>query len=361
MSKRILCLIDTLGIGGSERQMVGLSVLLKSKGYHVDLAYYYNENFYAPLAIAGGVDPSLIVVGNSQLSKIKAIKKFIKNQGGYDWIIAYKGGPNVIGCILKLMGLKFKLIVSERIASPSLSRSVRKRFFFYRLSDVVVPNSFSQRDFICSHYPHLKNKTVVITNFTDTNHFLPSDNNKPDIVVLTAARIARQKNTLNYLEAVALMKKQCSKNVKFLWYGDVQKGEEDYAEIVKNRVIELGLTDTFVFHPNVANICECYQSCSFFCLPSNFEGFPNAICEAMSCGKPILCSRVCDNPNIVRDGDNGLFFDPSDVNDIANKLISMINMEPGTLTEMGKRSREIALEMFSEEAFVNKYIEILDR
>ena len=79
----------------------------------------------------------------------------------------------------------------------------------------------------------------------------------------------------------------------------------------------------------------------------------------MSCGKPVLCSRVCDNPNIVVEGGNGLMFDPFDINDIAETIEKYICLPDKLRYDMGKLSREIAVKMFSRENFIKKYIDIL--
>ncbi len=113
------------------------------------------------------------------------------------------------------------------------------------------------------------------------------------------------------------------------------------------------------FHPATTEILDMYQNCDIFCLPSNYEGFPNVICEAMSCGKPIVCSRVCDNPNIVQDGQNGLLFDNTNVNDMADKLQSICSLSQDVLSRWGHHSREIAETMFSMDVFVEKYLELM--
>lgn len=361
--KKILCLIDTLGIGGAERQMVGLAVFLKRKGYDVDLVAYHKEDLYASIAREGGVEPNVLKVENSPFSKFNAVRRFIKQNGKYDCVITYKGGPNIIGCLLKMLGLKSRLIVSERNTTQELTRYERKKFWMYRFADFIVPNSYSQRFFISAHFPTLRNKTTTITNFTDINYFLPQRKEKESerISILTTARIAKQKNLINYLNAIALLLQNGITNVHFNWYGDLQKGEEAYGEEVKRKVVELGIKDMISFYPNVANIVEHYQKCDIYCLPSNFEGFPNAICEAMSCGKPIVCSRVCDNQKIVSDGQNGIFFDPKNVEDIADKLTQMINMTAQQREQWGKKSRELAIEKLSEETFVQKYIQLIEQ
>ncbi len=56
-------------------------------------------------------------------------------------------------------------------------------------------------------------------------------------------------------------------------------------------------------------------------MPSYFEGLPNAACEAISCGLPLIISDVCDNKILV-DKLNGYLFDPYNPKDIAKKIIS---------------------------------------
>jgi glycosyltransferase involved in cell wall biosynthesis len=55
-----------------------------------------------------------------------------------------------------------------------------------------------------------------------------------------------------------------------------------------------------------------------------------------------------------------LLFNPNSVEDIANKIEQLISMTKEEREEWGKRSRSIATEMFSEESFVNKYIELVE-
>ena len=359
--KRILCLIDTLGIGGAERQMIGLALYLKQKGYHVDLVTYYDHDFYAELVKKYGIGSKTLHVKNSRWSKLCAVKNQITEAGGYDWIIAYKGGPTIIGCLLKILGGKFKLIVSERSTNLSVTKYEKIRFFFYRWADYVVPNAFAQGDFICKNFPKLKDKVVPITNFTDTEYFCPIDAKQTSITsFLTTARISHAKNILNYLRAIKNLKDQGISNVHYDWYGDVQRGEEAYGESVFALQKELGIEDMITFHPATTDIVGKYQACDIFCLPSIYEGFPNVVCEAMSCGKPIICSRVCDNPRIVQDGTNGLFFDPNDVDDMTNQLKKIIAMPKEERELWGKESRKIAEDMFSSEAFVQKYINLIE-
>lgn len=361
--KKILCLIDTLGLGGAERQMIGLALLLKNRGYLVDLVTYHNHDFQADLKKLYALESITLKSGKSKLSKALAVRKHIKKAGGYDCIIAYKDGPCIISCLLKMLRAKFKLIVSERSTTQSVNAYVRLKFHFYRFADVIVPNSFSQACFIKEHFPILHPKVNVITNFTDTVMFSPKNNYHTSRLtrnVITVARVTKAKNIINYLDAISiLLSKKSIKNVHFDWYGDLQHDEESLAEEIRKKIDILNLSNYVTFHPGTTEIVQHYQNADIFCLPSSYEGFPNVICEAMSCAKPIVCSRVCDNPTIVREDENGLLFNPHDVNDISEKLYIMLSKSHEELRIWGQRSRQIALEMFSKDAFVQKYINLI--
>lgn len=358
--KKVLCLIDSLGSGGAERQMAGLVVLLKRRGYDVTLATYHVEDFYGKTARNGGVPPVVLYTKNNSLSKLLVVKNFVE-QGGYECLITYKSGPNAIGCILKLLGMKCKLIVSERSFSMTLRRRDKICFFLYRYADYVVPNSYTQTNFIKNRYSYLANKVVTITNFTDTGLFSPLKTEQTNAVrILTVARIAKMKNVLNYLEAIAKIKNGVTKTIHFDWYGDVHQSAVDYNNLILKRISELEIGDVVEFHPATSQIVDEYRKCDIFCLPSFYEGFPNVICEAMSCGKPVVCSNVCDNPQIVQSGKNGLHFNPYDVNDIFDKLKQIIEMPEQALLKWGEKSRDIAISLFSEDSFIDKYINLIE-
>lgn len=359
--KKILCLIDGLGSGGAERQMIGLATMLKEKGYKVDLvAYHPEKDFYVKDARLGGINPIFLTVKESRWSKIWSTRKFIKQQGGYDCVIAYKPGPNAIGCLLKLTGLRFKLIVSERIADSEVGKK-GSLFKMYRLADYVVPNAYAQGEFLAKHFPWMQKKIVPITNFTDTDYFKPAETTENEkFQVLTVARVAKQKNVLRYLDAIATLKSRGVKNVHFDWYGNVERGQDDYAKESYAKVKALGIGDMIEFHPATPEILKHYQQCDMFCLPSLFEGFPNVLCEAMSCGKPVACGRVCDNGRIVSEDNDGLLFNPEKVEEIVDSLQRMINMPRQQLLQWGRNSRANAVSLLSKDAFIEKYIKLIE-
>ena len=355
--KRILCLIENLGSGGAERQLTGLALMLKQQGYHVEVCYYVNREFYLPYLQENGVDSCCLVESANPKKRFFALRKHIKAFKP-DAVISYSVSPSMIFCLMKALGTKFDLIVSERSNTQKITNGVKLRFFLYRWADYIVPNSFSQGAFIKKQSPELTDKIKVITNFVDTDVFSPmaKQEDHDETRMLCVGRMWPEKNIPRMIKAISKVVSH-GFNLKVDWFGQDLK-DASSAECYST-LHEEHMEQNFVFHAPSSTIQEEYQKADVFCLPSLYEGFPNVLCEAMSCGKPVLCSRVCDNPNIVQEGDNGLLFDPLNVDDMVATIERYLDLPLEKKDKMGRRSREIAVELFSRDSFIQKYIAIL--
>jgi glycosyltransferase involved in cell wall biosynthesis len=232
----------------------------------------------------------------------------------------------------------------------------------YRAADAIVPNSFSQTNFIKKNYPGLGNKTYTITNFVDTELFVPAlsdgigvDDNLTKIICV--GRVCVQKNVLRFISAIKKVV-ESGIRIKVDWYG--YKGIDlTYFNQCETLVRKEDLGDVFEFHDAITNIADMYPQYNVFCLPSIYEGYPNVVCEAMSCGLPILCSDVCDNGRIVRGDVNGYLFDPLSVDSIANTIIKFAKLPSEKKKNMQIKSREFSVSDFSYNTFVDKYLKLI--
>ena len=68
-----------------------------------------------------------------------------------------------------------------------------------------------------------------------------------------------------------------------------------------------------------------FSEASALCLPSYAEGFPMAVLDAMSYGLPVITTPVGGIPDVARDGDNMLLFNPGDIQALAEKLDLVIS------------------------------------
>lgn len=158
-----------------------------------------------------------------------------------------------------------------------------------------------------------------------------------DKMVLCIARIAPPKNFELFLEVARLLPQYA-----FVWIGNLEKVTN-----VPHNVYMLG---------NITNASRYCQFADVFILPSNYEGLPMAIIEAMSYGKPVVASNVGGVHEIVRNGING-FVVENKPEIFANKISGILDNEE-TYKAFSTQSRHIYETELTAETMVAKYIEI---
>lgn len=354
-NKRILLITENLGSGGAERQLCGLAILLQNRGFEVKVVTYLQRQFYESYLIQHKVDyefhGELINKYTRFFYLVKMLRKYKP-----DVVISYLPSVNMSMCLAKIF-YSCLLIVSERSHTMSFDWKTKLRYNLYRIADRVVPNSFSEAENICEHFPFLRRKIHAIPNFVDVEYFQPNSkriiNEIPTF--LCVARLIPSKNVLCLIDAVKLLVDRNIK-LKFCWVG--KQYDKKYLSEVQNKIKQYNLENVFYLKDQTENILEEYQQADYFCLPSFYEGFPNVICEAMSCGLPVVCSRVCEIPNIVKDNENGFLFDPNDVDSIVGALKKVLLLSPAQRLEMGQRNRDKIVNNNSIDKFVDKYIEL---
>jgi len=83
---------------------------------------------------------------------------------------------------------------------------------------------------------------------------------------------------------------------------------------------------------------KLYRSSDIFVLPSIHEALGLVILEAMSVGLPVIASNVGGIPEIVKDGFNGLLFEPRNSRDLAEKIGTLLN-DSGMRERIGRNAR----------------------
>ncbi|MEG1554955.1 MAG: glycosyltransferase [Rikenellaceae bacterium] len=353
--KKIICITENLGSGGAERQLTGLAVMLKEAGYEVKFITYIEKQFHLDYLLENGVEYELLSKAANKYTRVYYLYKAFK-QFKADVVISFLPSVNISVCLTRFF-LKYKLIVSERSSTQQVSLKDKIKFLLYHKADYVVANSYSETNNISNLFPSLNPKLRTITNFIDTDKFCPAASHTESYVlqIITVGRIIPLKNTLNYIRAIRQVVDK-GYLIKAVWIGD--NYDTKYYEECLALIEELGLKDIFIFKPQTNNIVEEYQKADIFCLPSFYEGFPNVICEAMSCGLPIVCSDVCENPKIVEQGKNGFLFDPKNVNSICSSILKLITDIKHTKIRI--YNRELSICKFDKMNFLKEYVKLVD-
>lgn len=356
---KIVCFIQDIGASGAETQLCGLAVQLKKLGYKVEVWTYVKDEFNIGILEKGKI--VYRCYEDKGIKYMRIIRFFwLFKRSNPHLVIAFLPTPSMIACICKMFGCRFKLIVSERNTTQVMTLREKVKFFLFRYADAIVANSKSQGDFLIHRCPKLRDKTYVITNFTDINKFIPlrTSLNSNKLRLLTLARISEQKNVLNYIKAIEIVKRK-GFDVEVNWYGAII--DHSYFDKCMETIRECELDNVFYFHAPTSSPEKEYNMADVFCLPSNYEGFPNVICEAMSCGLPILCSNVCDNPYIVTENVNGFLFNPNDIKDIAAKIINFISLDDVSKELLRKSNRAKIVQSCSIKSMTYKYKSLISK
>ncbi|MCQ2390306.1 MAG: glycosyltransferase family 4 protein [Kiritimatiellae bacterium] len=141
--------------------------------------------------------------------------------------------------------------------------------------------------------------------------------------ILCVSRIDYQKNQLALVEALAKLPPP----TRLVLVGPVTASW--YCDRILTRVRELGLQDRFSLvrglPPGSRELESAFAQASVFALPSVHEPFGIVALEAMQRGLPLVSSNVGGLPDFVVDGENGLLFDPADVDALARALGRVLN------------------------------------
>ena len=109
-------------------------------------------------------------------------------------------------------------------------------------------------------------------------------------------------------------------------------------EMLHSEASRLGLQDNVILAGYRSDIPDILSATDIFIFPSFHEGMPVSALEAMACGLPVIASKIRGNVDIVRDGDNGYLFEPSDVETLTQK-ISLLMDDEGLRITMGEKNK----------------------
>ncbi|HSZ71575.1 MAG TPA: glycosyltransferase, partial [Cytophagaceae bacterium] len=92
------------------------------------------------------------------------------------------------------------------------------------------------------------------------------------------------------------------------------------------------------------DLLDFYRSGDVFLHPSNFDPFPNAVLEAMSCGLPVIGSSGAGSViDRISEGENGYIHQQGNVEEMYHKLLLIAKLSLEERNKMGIKSRETAL------------------
>nr|BCX01989.1 MAG: glycosyl transferase family 1 [Bacteroidota bacterium] len=197
--------------------------------------------------------------------------------------------------------------------------------------------------------------TPVIYNGIPTERFLslnkPIKRQDEKRVLLHIGRFAPQKNHLLLLEGFARAQAR---------YPDLELwlvGDGPLRPEVERWVRERGLLDRVCLLGLRNDVPELLAQADMLLLPSDWEGVPLVVLEAMAAGKPVVATRVGGVPELVEDGRTGLLVPPQDPEALAAAILRLAQ-DAELRREMGEAGRRRALERFDIQKTARAYGEL---
>ena len=161
-------------------------------------------------------------------------------------------------------------------------------------------------------------------------------------------RLDPQKDPLLLLDA---MKRVAADHPDFhlLIVGDGPLHDE-----LSRKLNALQLTDRVHLIGRRQDVPSLLKSCQFLVLPSQWEGMPNVVLEAMASGLPVIATSIEGTTELIRHSENGLLISPGSVEEII-AMMSRLLRNPAEAQTLGTAAQATVAAEFTWDTMVDRY------
>ncbi|HEY6194926.1 MAG TPA: N-acetyl-alpha-D-glucosaminyl L-malate synthase BshA [Candidatus Eisenbacteria bacterium] len=259
--------------------------------------------------------------------------------------------PRELGVVTTLHGTDITVVGAE----PSLFRVTQ---FSMQSSDRLTAVSRFLKERAEATFGFTK-PIEVIYNFVDPQVFAPPRRDHrmrlggPGTKVLMhASNFRAVKNIPVVIQVFAEVRKQLQAKLVMVGDGPEKAGAEQLAR-------ELGVHRDVLFLGNQDCMEEMLPMADVFLLPSSSESFGLVALEAMSAEVPVVCSNAGGLPEVVEHGFTGFLHDPAHVAGYTASALKLLTNDTLRRT-MGRRGRRVAMERFSAEEMIERYVQVYE-
>lgn len=360
---RLLLVVDSLEVGGAERQVVDLALALRRGGYEVTVACSIAGDLSGALEEAGiPFRPLLNRLAKRRLSPAYAwrLRRLLRRER-FDLVHAHIYA-SVVAAAIATLETEVPLVITEHTeASWQLWRARWvSRWVYRRVERIIAVSSPIRRRLIERDGVHPDLITIV------PNAVAPPPEPPPDSppplpaelrpLVGAIARLQPEKGVANFLKAAAHVAPRFPE-AHFVIAGDGPL-RQDLIALAEN----LGLGDRVHFLGFRSDASALMRSLDVLVVPSLTEGSPLVTLEAMAAGIPVVASAVGGIPDQVRHYREGLLVPAGDAGAMGDAILALLR-NPDRARRLGEAGRRRATSEFGHAAMVRRiegvYSEVL--
>ena len=299
------------------------------------------------------------------LKAYREAKAILKNKSvKIDACIAFFGIPS--GPIAYLVKKKYDIPYIIRLGGGDIPGAQKRFALIYKLLAPVIKLIWKNADALVANSKGLMNEAVayydtgscmVIPNGVDTDYFSPSKvehqyKSTEDIFrILFVSRLIKGKGLQFVIPELKRIANSTGRDIKLIIVGDGPYRTE--LESISKETGSIDMVE-FVGRQNGDDLLKYYREADMFILPTEREGMPNVVLEAMSCGLPVIMTPCSGSEELI-DG-NGYI---TGIDDFTENIIGMIRSDKKRI-EMGKKSRERVESLYTWDRTIEKYKLLLD-
>jgi len=307
---RIALIIKNLKHGGAERAVARLSYVLNDAKHEVFLILFSNKyieyDYKGKLIILDSkIRKSVLGKIGSVIKRSRDLKK-AKRLHNIDVAISFLDTPNISNILSKgkekvLVSVRNYKSLEDRGVFGLINKVMIKRL--YPKSNYIVAVSEEIKNDLIVNYKIKKDKIRVIYNPYDVNQISLKSQQEMSKkykefysnsrVIVTVGRLERQKGYWNLIKSFAFLRKQYN-DIKLVIVGDGNQ-EKQLQQLSK----DLNVDKDILFAGYQENPFNFIKSSYLYVMTSLFEGFPNAMVEAMACRIPIISVDCKSGPREI--------------------------------------------------------------
>lgn len=137
-----------------------------------------------------------------------------------------------------------------------------------------------------------------------------------EFIVTSVGELNKNKNHETVIKALSLV------NIpfKYIICGSGEE-EENLWNIAKN----LGLESRVIIAGYRDDVINIVKNSDLFVFPSKREGLPVSLMEAMACGKPVVCSKIRGNTDLIDEAKGGYLISNNSIEGYSKKILEIYN------------------------------------